>query len=293
VKRSSYTDRDNALARVRAPAVWLAAAWAGGACSSSPGATSADAATASDVSIASDVAPGDGQAMAEAATNVDGGGSGHIADDGPNRCEGAMLPDGGSCPSRTPTTLTILGPTFATTPSGIAYGTAPDVWDVYPCASAGQALPSVTPSASTLAVSAHLLNSGPAQAWAGVGVSIEGTRCLDETNFGAGLQFTLEGDLGRCILVADAVTSPDESATQDPCRGTCSAGASCRAPSAAVTLSGAVTIPNMLFGGGSPVDGPASKELIGFRWRLATPDANAGSECSANITIAHAQLFGI
>jgi hypothetical protein len=293
VKPSSYPDHDSAIARVRAKALWLAAAWVGSACSASGNAMSADAATASDVAIASDVAPRDGQGITEAATNVDGGGSGHIADDGPNRCDGALLPDGGSCPSRTPTTLTILGPTFAATPTGTAYGTAPDVWDVYPFASTGQALPSVTPSASMLAVSAHLLNSGPVQAWAGVGVSIEGTQCLDETNFGTGLQFTLGGNLGGCILVVDATTSPDESAAQDPCRGTCSAGASCRTPSAAVILTGAVTIPNMLFGGGSPVDGLASKDLIGFRWRLATPDANAGSECSANITIAHAQLFGL
>jgi hypothetical protein len=220
----------------------------------------------------------------------DGGGA---PDDGPTRCDQAIVSDGGSCPGRTPTTVTIVGSTYSAQGSSITYGAAPDVWNVYAFADPGQALPSLTPSAGALSISATLARPITGQNSAGFGVSIDGTECVDESNFASGLVFDVFGDLGGCALYVDAVTSQDESFASDPCRATCTADAgACIAPSVQITSLGMNTLPNMSFLGGSPSFVPDTSKLIGFRWRLQTPDAAAGIGCTANFTIGNISLLG-
>jgi hypothetical protein len=260
-------------------------------CSSSPPASTAPPNEAgSDVTTA-DNDGGTGSLRDAAGTAPDGGA---VSDDGPSRCNGATLPDGGTCPARTPGTLTIVGSTYSAKGSAIAYGTAPDLWNVYGFAGPGQVAPSVTPTGGALAVSANLVRPTTGQGWAGVGVSIDGPKCIDETNYARGIQFTLAGDLGGCLLYLDAITSLDESVASDPCRGACLGGAdACVAPSVQISQFGMMTIPNASFDGGRPIRPADTKVLIGFRWRLQTPDTDAGTGCTANITISNVQFFGL
>ncbi len=214
---------------------------------------------------------------------------GTSSDDGPLHCSAALA--GGQCPHKKPMSMTIIGTTYSTTGSTITYGTAPDQWDVYESAGPGQRLPTVVASAGALSISATLQPIG-AQAWSAVGVSAAGPECIDETNVARGVNFTLSGDLGGCLLSVDAVTSRNQSAATDPCRGTCTADAvSCIASSRQITQTGMIFIQNMLFDGGHPNEYPDTSNLIGFRWRLSTPDGAAN--CSASITIADVALAGI
>jgi hypothetical protein len=221
-----------------------------------------------------------------------GGDSGITPDGGPVGCNGQTLPGSGICSARMPATLTIIGPTYSAVGPTITYGAAPDLWVVDSFSGPGQQPPTVTPSASALSISAALTRPASGPGWAGVGVSIDGPQCVEESNYARGVLFDLSGDLGGCALYLDAVNSQNEPSAGDPCHGACTddAGA-CIAPSFQITDMGMLTVPNMSFAGGT--SGPNSTKLIGFRWRLQTPDSDASTGCTANITIANVALLGL
>lgn len=224
-----------------------------------------------------------GQPAAEASSGDGEPGS----DDGPSRCGATSLPDGGSCTGVAPTSATILDTTFSSS-GGVVFGATPNLWDAYPLASPGQALPTITPAAASVSLSAAL--SAPLS-FAGVGISTDSGQCVDATSY-LGIQFTLSGDIGFCTLVVDSIASDDEAATEDPCRGACTASSTgCVAPSTVVSKTGPVTLPFMSFTGGAPTYAPETKQLIGFRWRLVAPAEDAGGSCSANLTIADLQFI--
>jgi hypothetical protein len=255
--------------------------------SSSPAASPSDAGDAgSNVSTVVDDASDE---MDTSAPPHEGGITPDITpDDGPNKCNGAGPPEGGLCSSRMPSALTIIGATYSTAGSVTTYGTAPDLWNVYTYVAPGQRPITVTPSAGAIAISAKVAASG----WAAVGVAIDGTQCLDETNYARGLLFDLSGDLGGCSLYVEALTGPDENLAYDRCRGECNPSVNpCIAPNVQVIQVGAVMLNNASFSGGSPIDGAATYRLIGFRWRLQAPDTGPG--CTANITLGNVRLFGI
>jgi hypothetical protein len=258
-------------------------------CSSSSPATSPNDAS-SDVSTAADNAAGPTDTDATPDEGGIGSDEGGITpDDGPSKCNGAGPPEGGLCSSRMPSALTIIGATYSTAGSIVTYGAAPDLWNVYTRVAPGQRPVSVTPSAGAIAISTKLTAMG----WAAVGIAIDGTECLDETNYARGLLFDLSGDLGGCSLYVEVLNAPDENLAYDRCRGECNPSVNpCIAPKVQVTQMGAVTLLNAAsFSGGSPIDGPATYRLIGFRWRLQAPGTGAG--CTANITLGNVRLFGI
>jgi hypothetical protein len=208
-----------------------------------------------------------------------------------DHCNGAVLPVGGPCPGRTPTSGTIIGSVYSTSGT-ITYGTDPDLWDVDTFVGPGQSRPSLTAGAGTLSISATLTRPMTGQGWSGIAVLAGGPKCIDESNFARGIAFTLSGNLGGCLLYVDAVTSQNESSASDPCRGACAAGeGGCAPANAPITDSGMITVPNMLFAEGSPTYAPDTSQLIGFRWRLTTSDA--APTCSANISISNVGFFGI
>jgi hypothetical protein len=254
--------------------------------SSSPAASSHDAGDAS--AVVSTVVDDASDETDAVAMPDEGGITPDITpDDGPNKCNGAGPPEGGLCSSRMPSALTIIGTTYSTAGSVTTYGTAPDLWNVYTYGPAGQPPASVTPSAGSISISAKLTAMG----WAAVGVAIDGTQCLDETNYAHGLLFDLSGDLGGCSLYVEALTGPDENLAYDRCRGECNPSVNpCIPPRVQVTQVGAVMLNNASFSGGSPIDGAATYRLIGFRWRLQAPDTGPG--CTANISLGNVRLFG-
>jgi hypothetical protein len=162
------------------------------------------------------------------------------------------------------------------------------MWDVWGFAAAGEPAPAIAPSAAAITISAALAaGGGPA----GVGVSVHGPQCVDETNFARGLTFTLSGSLGGCSLYLDVIGSTDQSSQLDTCRGACAGDpASCTPASVQITEMGNVSVVNMSFYGGSPNPAPDLTKLIGFRWRLAAPSGNAG--CSAQLSIGNVQFVG-
>jgi hypothetical protein len=83
------------------------------------------------------------------------------------------------------------------------------------------------------------IDSGPS--WALVGISAAGAQRVDASN-NQGIVFTLAGDLGGCSLSIEAVTSLDESAASDPCRGACAGDTgACAAPSDSISQMGRIT----------------------------------------------------
>jgi hypothetical protein len=217
--------------------------------------------------------------------------TGDSSGDNTGGCSGI---DGGNCQSRQPGTLVIIGTTYSETGTAITYGIAPDLWDVSALAGPGENPPQLTATAGALSMSAILTSSSSGPGWVGAIVSLHGAGCLDETNYAEGVQFTLSGDLGGCLLYLDAITSPDQAAALDACRGGCLASAGdCALPSYEVSQMGSIAVPNASFSGGVPEYAPDVRSLIGFRWRLEAPEANGGSGCAANITIANVELIGI
>lgn len=246
------------------------------ACSSSstPGATGGDASAALDAEMNSDAAPDN--AMSPGSTEGDG----------PSRCSGMVLQDGGVCPTTALSTGTILGPTFSTSGATTTFGTAPALWDVYSFASAGQGAPHVTASASTLSFSGSLSKTSSGSETVGVGLSLDGSQCSNAGNF-FGLGFSLSGSLGGCRLFLDTVVSPDQSNVSDPCRGACNpATGPCIAPTWEVPDLSTNQTSFFGFAGGAPVHIPDTSKLIGFRWRLELPE-DGGAGCSANVAIAN------
>jgi len=122
--------------------------------------------------------------------------------------------------------------------------------------------------------------------WAGIGLSIsEG--CIDTTQVG-GVQFSISGSFGGCDLEVLVITPQDESASADPCRGACTAGAgACSAPFAVIPqwqfVNNTASVTFNGVGGGSPSP-YGTRELIGLQFRFVAPeDSSAG--CMPNATL--------
>jgi hypothetical protein len=266
----------------------LALACLAAACSSSP--------SGGAVSGAGDSGPtDDATPTADGGAGPDGGGADGAQavaslDDGPSRCRGATIADAGSCPSSPFSSKTIIGTMFSANGGAITFGSAPDLYDAYAFATAGQTTPSISAASAKISFSATLSRTSAVAASAGVGVSIAKAACLDASS-SPGLTFSLSGTLGGCALFLDAVVTDDESRVADPCRGTCDPVAnSCVAPSYELPSLATNQVPFMSFGYGIPDPIPESKQLIGFRWRLELPD-DAGSSCSANLAITNVSFL--
>ncbi len=213
------------------------------------------------------------------------------AGDGPNTCGDAGALDSGTCASTALASSSVLGGSFSASSSGAVYGSTPNQWMAYAFATAGQTAPSFDPTATALSLSATVSGLGSSSSYVGVGLSVDGARCLDTTSY-LGITFSVSGDLGACSLSLASIFSQDEPSSADPCRGACVAteGANCVAPSQPVTHTGMFTAPFMSFVGGSPTYAPDTSRLIGFQWRLTNgPDSGAG--CTADISISDIQFI--
>jgi hypothetical protein len=169
------------------------------------------------------------------------------------------------------------------------YGTAPNQWDAYAFAGPGQTAPSFTPMDTALSISGSLHAATPTS-YIGLGLSFDGAGCVNAGNYG-GITFNVSGSLGTCSLVLAAIVSEDESASKDPCRGTCAGATNCTAPTQPVTHTGMFTAVFMSFVGGSPVYAADTTQLIGFQWRLEPGAEDAGGDCSADIQISDIQFI--
>jgi hypothetical protein len=152
-------------------------------------------------------------------------------------------------------------------------------------------MPSLQPTSGALTISASVAPAPAGQNWVAVGASIDGSLCVETRNVSRGVIFTLSGDLGGCLLYLDTVESQDESVGADPCRGACTMGSMCFQPTVQIGEMGMLTIPNMSFNPGGSDYTENTNKLIGYRWRLLTPDAN--TSCAAHVTISDVRIFGI
>jgi hypothetical protein len=209
-------------------------------------------------------------------------GSQEIFNDGPATCDGGRPQDASAiCPATSPTTLTILGSSFAATGNTISYGTAPNQWVAYPVASSGQTAPVLTASSGAVSVAVTIAPGSTA----GVGLSIAHD-CVDiaMANLNA-VGYQITGTLGGCSLAIVEIIPQDESSAADPCRGMCAGeSADCIAPS----LEAPVSETSVVLGyvpGGSPSTS-LQNDLIGLQWRLQPPD-DASAGCVANFTLSN------
>ena len=96
-------------------------------------------------------------------------------DDGPNHCNGAMLDAGAICPTKMLGSATVIGPMFSVMGSNIVYLSGADRWNVFAVADPGQTVPTITPSAGSIAVSAKIAStSGAGQGTVAVGAALDG-----------------------------------------------------------------------------------------------------------------------
>ena len=173
--------------------------------------------------------------------------------------------------------------------SGISFGTAPDIGGgSYTYAAPGLAAPVLSlapaPAGSTGQALAVVANPGlttdPANNWSGFGLGFD--MCVDASAY-TGVEFTVTGGLGNCQLTFSPVFSEDNSVTDDPTFGSCTA-ASCFTGQSGSLSPGANIVHFTDVIGGSPQTSVDPRALTGVQWQLNAP-TDGVSVCSASFAI--------
>ena len=173
--------------------------------------------------------------------------------------------------------------------SGISFGTSPNIGGgSYTYAAPGLSAPvlslAAAPAGSTGQALEVVANPGlttdPSNAWSGFGVGFD--MCVDASAY-TGVAFTITGGLGDCALTFSPVFSEDNSVTDDPTFGSCTA-ASCFTGQSAPLSPGTSIVHFADVIGGSPQTFVDPRALTGVQWQLNAP-TDGVSVCAANFAV--------
>jgi hypothetical protein len=159
---------------------------------------------------------------------------------------------------------------------------------VYSFAAPGLTAVSVTPQNDQNGLeSLHILASvDPAHPFAGGGISFGFffSSCVDASAF-TGIQFTITGEIGNCLIEASAVPSEDN-AVQNGSAGTCVAS-SCVSPVSAPVSTGTTTVSFASMSGGTPLATVDAHALNDVQWVVVAPTDDSGNtqSCAANFIV--------
>ena len=176
-------------------------------------------------------------------------------------------------------------------PSGIGFGTAPNLGGgTFSYAAPGLTAPvlSLALTGSTgqalQVVASPGLTTDPGNAWSGFGLGFN--MCVDASAY-TGVQFTITGDVGNCGLTFATQFSEDNSVTDDPNFGSCTAATGCFPPSSTQPiLAGTNIVDFSQMFGGSPATAVDAHALTGVQWQFNAP-TDGVSVCSASFTISN------
>jgi hypothetical protein len=119
----------------------------------------------------------------------------------------------------------------------------------------------------------------PADNWFGVVLFMGNPSCVDASAYG-GVRFTIEGDLGTCLLQLEANTSEDN---QVAFGGSCPDSV-CYGPLSAPVGTGTTVVRFADMSGGVPLPTVDPTQLQGIQWALSTP-TDGSPPCQAQFTI--------
>jgi hypothetical protein len=173
--------------------------------------------------------------------------------------------------------------------SGIFFGTEPNIdGGAFTFAATGLAAPVLSlapaPAGSTGQALQVVANPGtptdPSNAFLGFGLGFG--MCVDASAY-TGIQFTITGDIGDCSLAFSPQFSEDNSVTDDPMFGSCTA-ASCFPPASGPIGTGTTVVEFANVAGGAPVTTVDPRALTGVQWQMVAP-TDGVSSCSANFAV--------
>lgn len=173
--------------------------------------------------------------------------------------------------------------------SAISFGMAPNIGGgSYTYAATGLTAPVLSivpaPAGSTGQALEVAANPGSttdsSNAWIGFGLGFD--MCVDASAY-TGVEFTITGALGNCALTFTPIFSEDNSVTDNPTFGSCTA-ASCYPGQSAQLLSGTNIVHFTDVIGGNPQTFVDSRALTGVQWQLNVP-SDGVSVCSANFAV--------
>jgi hypothetical protein len=181
-----------------------------------------------------------------------------------------------SCVGTAPTSATALG------------GVGSPGGGVYTYAATGLAAPSAIeiPLAGDTGIQVTAnpgVPTDPANAFSGFGVFFSSPACVDASAF-TGVQFTVTGDLGTCVLQFSATPSDDSATSSNPLSGRCTAPA-CLAPSSVPLGTGTTTVHFTDLANGTPDPTENTAAIVGLNWNLQAPTDGESAPCSANFTV--------
>jgi hypothetical protein len=204
------------------------------------------------------------------------------------------------CPKIAPSSplITTLG---TTTTGGLTFGSPPDHWTSYTYGSKGQHAPAISPTPDGTGITIASSFVAPVtQNWMGVGLSFDGSSCLDGSAF-TGVQFDFSGELGDCTLALAANFSANATTTDAPGRGSCPYNQylACYPPTTMVTPpspmdageTGPTTfkVPFTSLGGGSPTPRLDPATILSLQWQLNARSGGPG--CTARFTVANVAFY--
>lgn len=174
---------------------------------------------------------------------------------------------------------------FPTAPGAFAFASG----GTFTYASAGLAPPALslvgdgTPAGQSLAVA---VDSGvpPAfstTAWDGFGLYFN--MCTDASRY-AGIRFTINGDVGACLLQFSAQFSENDDVAADPTFGSCTVP-TCFSPWVEPIGAGTTTVRFADLAGGSPLTTVDTARLTGVHWQFMPPTGAAAASCHASFTV--------
>ncbi len=213
-------------------------------------------------------------------------------------CHGAGAGDGGSgeagvdgaADATSPPPPPCVGQT-PFTPLLTDGGFPDEEFTTYSFGSPGLTAVSVTPQNGPNGLeSLHILASlDPAHPFAGGGIAFTGFEfpaCVDASAY-TGIQFTITGDLGTCLVEASVVPSEDN-ATGNGSVGTCVAS-SCMSPVSPPVSAGTTTVPFTSMSGGTPRATVDAHALNDVQWVVVAPtDASGNAQsCGANFIVSN------
>jgi hypothetical protein len=164
--------------------------------------------------------------------------------------------DAGSsgCPYVTPPIPAITGTSNSVSGSGaISFGTSPYIWTTYTFASTGVAVPTVslTPSTGALTISANVpVSTDSNYINAAVGLFFPSVDCVNASAY-TGISFTVTGDLGGCDIAFQIDDVEDTTPGQSSGTGHCDAS-NCSNPYSFITKTGTFMVPFTALAGGTP-----------------------------------------
>jgi hypothetical protein len=185
-----------------------------------------------------------------------------------------------SCDGQPPASPQIIGSLLS--PTGSPPG-------IYTYAATGLTAPTVTVLSNSdgttqgLQISANPgASTDPNNAWVGFGMGFGRPNCVDASAY-TGVQFTIAGDLGTCILKLELVPSENNSYMPP---GVCTAGTNqCYGPFSPPVGLGTNVVNFADMAGGAPMPALDPSALNDIGWQLNVPTDGVTAPCVANFTV--------